>query len=233
MAMTTKSGTNQFHGLASEYYQYQNLAARGEFGVPQPPAVNPYHVNNMSFALGGLVIPHKEFFFFVGYEPYLSPESNGTSLVGFEDPAFVTFAQSVEPNSPEVALMQKYPTAGMVNTKLAATAGSLYGNTLSTPAAQQACANGVGNVTAYDGISVPCSLAFSTQVTSTVPVITMRSNTTSASTSTSRRIVSAVSFSVTRLTIADRLPVRRLQPPASTSPSPSRPMRRTRFRPTP
>jgi hypothetical protein len=158
-AMTTKSGTNQFHGLASEYYQYQNLAARGEFGVPQPTAVNPYHVNNMSFALGGPVIPHKEFFFFAGYEPYLSLASNGTSLDGFEDPAFVTFAQSVEPNSPEVALMQKYPTARMVNTKVAATAGSLYGNTLSTPAAQQACANGVGNVTAYDGISVPCSLA--------------------------------------------------------------------------
>jgi Carboxypeptidase regulatory-like domain len=158
-AMTTKSGTNQFHGLASEYYQYQNLAARGEFGVPQPTAVNPYHVNNMSFAVGGPVIPHKEFFFFAGYEPYLSLASNGTSLDGFEDPAFVTFAQSVEPNSPEVALMQKYPTAGMVNTKVAATAGSLYGNTLSTPAAQQACANGVGNVTAYDGISVPCSLA--------------------------------------------------------------------------
>jgi hypothetical protein len=157
--MTTKSGTNQFHGLASEYYQYQNLAARGEFGVPQPTAVNPYHVNNMSFAVGGPVIPHKEFFFFAGYEPYLSLASNGTSLDGFEDPAFVTFAQSVAPNSPEVALMQKYPTAGMVNTKVAATAGSLYGNTLSTPAAQQACANGVGNVTAYDGISVPCSLA--------------------------------------------------------------------------
>src|ERR1700677_1265254 len=112
----------------------------------------------MSFAVGGAVVPHKEFFFFAGYEPYLSLASNGTALDGFEDPAFVTFAQSVEPNSPEVALMQKYPTAGMVNTKVAATAGSLYGNTLSTPAAQQACANGVGNVTAYDGISVPCSL---------------------------------------------------------------------------
>jgi Carboxypeptidase regulatory-like domain len=158
-AMTTKSGTNQFHGLASEYYQYQNLAARGEFGVPQPTAVNPYHVNNMSFAVGGPVIPHKQFFFFAGYEPYLSLASNGTSLNGFEDPAFVTFAEGVEPNSPEVALMQKYPVAGMVNTKLASTAGQLWSNTLSTPAAQQACANGTGNITAYDGISVPCSLA--------------------------------------------------------------------------
>ena len=156
-AMTTKSGTNQFHGLASEYYQYQNLAARGEFGVPQPTPVNPYHVNNMSFAVGGPVIPHKEFFFFVGYEPYLSLASNGTSLDGFEDPAFVAFAAAAVPNSPEVALMQKYPVAGMVNTKVAATAGSLYGNTLSSPEDQQACAGGVGNVTAYDNISVPCS----------------------------------------------------------------------------
>jgi hypothetical protein len=156
--MTTKSGTNQFHGLASEYYQYQNLAARGEFGVPQPTPVNPYHVNNMSFALGGPVIPHKEFFFFVGYEPYLSLSSNGTSLQGFEDPAFTTFAESVEPNSPEVTLLQKYPVAGMVNTKVASTAGQLWSNTLPTPAAQQACAAGSGNITAYDGISVPCSL---------------------------------------------------------------------------
>ncbi len=157
--MTTKSGTNEFHGLASEYYQYENLAARGEFGVPQPTKVNPYHVNNMSFALGGPVIPHKEFFFFVGYEPYLSLASNGTSLQGFEDPAFVTFAVATAPTSPEVELMQKYPVANVVNTKVAATAGSLWGNTLSSPADQAACAAGTGNVTAYDGISIPCSTA--------------------------------------------------------------------------
>ena len=70
----------------------------------------------------------------------------------------MTFAAAAEPNSPEVALMQKYPVAGMVNTKVAATAGSLWSNTLATPAAQQACANGTGNVTAFDNISVPCSL---------------------------------------------------------------------------
>lgn len=154
--MTTKSGTNQFHGLASEYYQYQGLAARGEFGVPQPTPVNPYHINNMSFAVGGPVIPHKEFFFFVGFEPYRSLSSNGTSLKGFEDPAFVTFSQSVEPNSPEVQLMQKYPVSGMVNTKLAATAGQLWSNTLPT-ANQASCQAGVGNITAYDNISVPCA----------------------------------------------------------------------------
>lgn len=156
--MSTKSGTNQFHGLASLYYTSQQLAARGEFGVPQPTPVSPYHSDNMSFTLGGPIIPHKQFFFFVGYEPYLSLTSNGTGLVSFEDPAFVKFAQQTVPQNPEVTLMTKYPVAGVVNTKVSATAGQLYGNTLSTPGARTACANGTGTITAYDGLSVPCSL---------------------------------------------------------------------------
>src|ERR1700691_3741473 len=76
--MTSKSGSNQFHGFASDYYQSQQLTTRGEFGVPQPTKLNPYHVSNMSFTVGGPVIPHKEFFFFAGYEPYLSLASNGS-----------------------------------------------------------------------------------------------------------------------------------------------------------
>jgi hypothetical protein len=155
--MTTKSGSNEFHGLASEYYTYQGLTARGEFGVPQPTPLNPYHSNNMSFAVGGPVIPHKQFFFYVGYEPYLSLSSNGSSLVGFEDPAFVAFAQTAEPNSPEVQLMTKYPVAHVVNVKVASTAGNLWSNTLPTTPQQQACAAGTGNVTAYDNVSIPCS----------------------------------------------------------------------------
>jgi hypothetical protein len=156
--MTTKSGTNQYHGIASEYYQYQGLQARGEFGVPQPIPLNPYHVNNLSFAVGGPIIPHKEFFFFVGYEPYLSLASNGSGLNTFEDPAFTAYAKSVEPNTPETLLLTKYPVAGVVNTKVAATMGTLYGNTLPNAADQAACAGGVGNVTAFDGLAVPCSL---------------------------------------------------------------------------
>ncbi|HEX4311436.1 MAG TPA: TonB-dependent receptor [Acidobacteriaceae bacterium] len=155
--MTTKSGANAFHGLASDYYTYQGFTARGEFGVPQPTPLNPYHSDNMSFAVGGPVIPHKQFFFFVGYEPYLSMSSNGTSLVGFEDPAFVTFAQTQEPNSPEVQLMSKYSVGHVVNVHVASTAGQLWSNTLATGTAQQDCANGTGNVTAYDNISIPCS----------------------------------------------------------------------------
>ncbi|HVZ83989.1 MAG TPA: carboxypeptidase regulatory-like domain-containing protein [Terracidiphilus sp.] len=153
--MTTKSGSNEFHGIASEYYTYQGLTARGEFGVPQPTPLNPYHVNNMSFALGGPVIPHKQFFFFVGYEPYLSLSSNGSSLVSYEAPEFLSFAQSVQPNSPEVQLMAKYPASGATTAGVQATAGQLWSNVL--PQQDQAsCEAGVGNLPdSYDDI--PCA----------------------------------------------------------------------------
>ncbi len=153
--MTTKSGSNQFHGMASEYYTYQGLTARGEFGVPQPTKLAPYHTNNMSFTFGGPVIPHKEFFFFVGYEPYLSMTSNGSGLVGYEAPEFLAFAKSAKPNSPEVQLMDKYPATAVTGGHTSATAGQLWSNVLPT-ADQTACLNGVGTLPAsYDNI--PCS----------------------------------------------------------------------------
>jgi hypothetical protein len=110
--MSSKTGTSQYHGLASDYYTYQGLTARGEYGVPQPTKLNPYHSNNMSFAVGGPVIPHKEFFFFAGYEPFLSLASNGGGRVWFEAPEFLSFAQTTMPNSPEVQLMAKYKPTG-------------------------------------------------------------------------------------------------------------------------
>ena len=104
--ITTKSGTDSIHGFASEYYTYQGLSARGEYGPKAGVRVAPYHTNNLSFGVGGPVIPHHQFFFFAGYEPYLSLASNGTSNQTFEDPAFVAFANASRPNSPEVALLQ-------------------------------------------------------------------------------------------------------------------------------
>jgi Carboxypeptidase regulatory-like domain/TonB-dependent Receptor Plug Domain len=125
--MTTKSGTDQYHGFASEYYNYQGLNARGEFGVPQPNKVNPYHVNNMSFGAGGPVWPKKRFFFFASYEPYLALSSNGGSVQTYEDPAFVSFAQAAQPDSPEVQLMTNYKPTGATTTGVAATALQVFG----------------------------------------------------------------------------------------------------------
>jgi Carboxypeptidase regulatory-like domain len=153
--MSSKSGTNGFHGLASDYYQSQKLQARGEFGIPSGTPLPSYHTSNFSFALGGPVIPHHEFFFFVGYEPYYSIASQGSSLQTYEDPAFVKFAQTVQPNTGETQLMAKYPASAATTVSVNSTAGQLWSNTLPS-ADQAACLAGTGNLGAdYDNI--PCA----------------------------------------------------------------------------
>ena len=125
--MSTRSGSDSYHGFASEYYTYQGLQARGEFGVPQPQKLAPYHTNNMSFGIGGPVIPHHKFFFFFSYEPYLSLTSNGSSLQTYEDPAFVSFAQGLLPDSPEVQLLAKYPASNATFRNVFQTAQQAFG----------------------------------------------------------------------------------------------------------
>src|ERR1035437_3908120 len=134
--MTSKSGANGFHGLASDYYESQKLQARGEFGIPSGTPLPSYHTSNFSFALGGPVVPHHEFFFFVGYEPYYSIASSGSSLTNYEDPAFVKFAQTVRPNTGETQIMAKYPASAATTIGANSTAGQLWSNTL--PTADQA-----------------------------------------------------------------------------------------------
>jgi hypothetical protein len=153
--MTSRSGSNEFHGFASDYYESQELQARGEFGIPKGTPLPPYHISNFSFGLGGPVIPHHEFFFFVGYEPYYSIASSGSSLQTYEDPAFVKFAQSVQPNTGETQLMAKYPASNATTLGVNATAAQLWSSSL--PASSQAsCLAGTGNLgAAYDNI--PCS----------------------------------------------------------------------------
>jgi hypothetical protein len=103
--MSSKSGSNEFHGIASDYYESQLFPARGEFGIPKGTPLPSYHISNFSFALGGPVVPHHQFFFFVGCEPYHSIGSSGSSLQTYEDPAFVKFAQAVQPTTGETQLM--------------------------------------------------------------------------------------------------------------------------------
>lgn len=126
--MSSKPGTDQYHGFASEYYTYEGLQSRGEFGVAQSQKLAPYHTNNMSFGIGGPVIPKHRFFFFFSYEPYLSLLSNGQSLQTFEDPAFVAFAQQVMPNSPEVQLFTKYPASSATFRNVFQTAQQAFGS---------------------------------------------------------------------------------------------------------
>ena len=129
VVMTTKSGTGEYHGFASNYYTYQGLWAKGEFTHPSPgsPTYAPFHTNNMSFGVGGPVIPKHQFFFFFGIEPYRAITSNGLSLQTYEDPAFVSFARTAAPNAPEVQLLKTYPPSNATFVKVASTAQDVLG----------------------------------------------------------------------------------------------------------
>ncbi len=99
---TTRSGSNQFHGSASDYFNYQKMFASTHF-VTYP--YQPFHSNNMDFAIGGPIIPHHNSFFYFSVEPLRSSAGAG-STVTFADPAFIMWAQGNNP----------VPTAGTVGT---------------------------------------------------------------------------------------------------------------------
>jgi hypothetical protein len=156
--MTSRAGTAEYHGFASGYYAYQGLQARGEYGVPKPQRLAPFHTTNLSFGVGGPIIPNKRFFFFAALEPYYSSTPNpaltatgalapNSGSLTFEDPAFAAFAQQVRPNTLETSLFSKYPVKNVIF-ESSQTAQQVFG-------AQNVAANTGCNTPSTDNI--PCS----------------------------------------------------------------------------
>ena len=64
--VVTKSGTNQWHGSAFEFFRNTDLNARNYFNrVPEPQ--QPFHNNQFGGSLGGPIV-HDKTFFFLDYE---------------------------------------------------------------------------------------------------------------------------------------------------------------------
>lgn len=130
MTMTTKSGTNAYHGNASDYFTYQGLFAGTEFSKKYAP----FHSNNISATIGGPIIPrHDGGFFFFAIEP-LRASAAVTSSVTFEDPAFTAFAQSTYPNTVGTTLLTSYPVSKVSNVTVASTAATVFPDTCGTAA---------------------------------------------------------------------------------------------------
>ncbi len=136
---TTKSGTDQFHGSASDFFYYQKMFASQHFvGYPYLP----FHSNNMDFAVGGPVIPHHNLFFYFAVEPLRSSSGTGGS-VNFAAPEFIQFAKANNPSTVGTGLLSTYQPVGVSGVSVSQTASAVLGATVcGTPAVE----------------NIPCSL---------------------------------------------------------------------------
>lgn len=139
---TTKSGADSFHGSASDWFNYQGMFASQHFvGYPY----QPFHSNNMDYAIGGPIFPHHESFFYVAVEPLRSSASAGGSVT-FADPAFISWAATNYPGTVGTHVLQTYPTSGIGGATVQQTAADVFGS----------AAGGCGTTAGQNG--VPCTL---------------------------------------------------------------------------
>ena len=139
---TTKSGTDSFHGSASDWFNYQAMFASQHFvGYPY----QPFHSNNMDFAVGGPIFPHHNSFFYFAVEPLRSSASAGGSVT-FADPQFISWAATNYPGTVGTHILQTYPTSGIGGASVQQTAATVFGSG----------AGGCGTAAGQNG--VPCTL---------------------------------------------------------------------------
>ena len=130
MSMTTKSGTDRYHGNASDYFTNQHLTAGTDF----THTYSPFHSNNISAAVGGPIFPTRKWgYFFFGIEPLRASNAVANSIT-FEDPAFTSFAASAFPGNFGTKVLTTYPVSKVSNVAVASTASSVYPTTCGTAA---------------------------------------------------------------------------------------------------
>lgn len=121
-SITTKSGSDHYHGFASDYFTNQKLQAFTHFAR----AYKPYHSNNISAGIGGPIVPKHQAFFFFSIEPLRSVATNNAATVTFEDPAFVQFAKNTFPTTVGTSIVSNYGVQGIAGTTVSKTAAQLF-----------------------------------------------------------------------------------------------------------
>ena len=142
---TTKSGSDSFHGSASDYFNYQGMFANQHFVSSSTSPYKPFHSNNFDFSVGGPIIPHHNSFFYFAVEPLRSSASAGGSVT-FADPQFIAFSQANFPNTVGTKVLSTYLPSGVGGVTVQQTGQDVFG---SDP-------GGCGTTAGQNG--VPCTL---------------------------------------------------------------------------
>jgi hypothetical protein len=114
--VTSKSGSNQFHGTGSWLFTNQDLLARTVFtSIPYPPSKR----SDLVGTFGGPVVKNKTFFF-ADVEKLWSTASAATGTFTAEDPAFISWAKANYPNTVGTGIMVNNPLIGAARSPTAA-----------------------------------------------------------------------------------------------------------------
>lgn len=124
--VTTKSGTNQFHGTGSLFFTNQDFQATPEF--TGPGAFLPFARKDLVGTLGGPIRKGKTFFF-ADFEKLwaTTSASANTGTQYFEDPAFVSWAQSNLPNTVGTQVLAGWPATRLKSNGTVLTAQQYLG----------------------------------------------------------------------------------------------------------
>jgi len=128
--MTSKSGTNRYHGAANWFYTDQHLWSRSEF----TSKYEPFHKNDVSGSVGGPILKDRTFFF-GSIEPLRSSASSSSQVHTYENTEFVNWAKGQFPDSLGTQLLSAYPVTNAITTGVALTAQDVFGTDCGTSAA--------------------------------------------------------------------------------------------------
>jgi hypothetical protein len=163
LQMTTKAGTNDFHGSMFEDYQSNSLTARTMYQNYKNPAfgggyIAPFSRNEFGGSLGGPIIKNRAFFFLT-YDQVVS-QTTSAGPTAFEDPAFTAFEQATYPGSLSAQLMKNYPVANASPTpNFVQTVAQVQAIQGIYPSPAQDCRNGTDlNPLQVGPLNMPCSM---------------------------------------------------------------------------
>ncbi|MFN7992515.1 MAG: TonB-dependent receptor [Bryobacteraceae bacterium] len=125
--VTSKSGTNSFHGSGLYTFTNQDLEARTEF----TDHYEPFKVHRISGTLGGPIRKNKSFFF-AAVEDLRSQSSSATNVETFESPEFVNWAKQNFANSLGTKILTEAPLVNVGITGVNQTAQDVFGSTCGT-----------------------------------------------------------------------------------------------------
>ena len=123
IAITTKGGSNEFHGTASHFFTDQGLTARTVFSPSDKQKFKKHILNG---TIGGPVVKNGTFFF-ASFEGLRSERSLADSVRTFESRQFVDWAQQNFPNSLGTQILAERPPVNAFSTGNSRTAEDIFG----------------------------------------------------------------------------------------------------------